>query len=90
MDKIQEAMELKNKRILKAINHRDKQIAYFNSVNSAISLVGENLNALKGGGEPENIKKNIVHWRNWFYEQWQEWYIETNELGEEETKERPF
>lgn len=71
MDKeIKEAMELKNRRILKAINHRDKGIAYFNSVNASIQMSKD--------------KKEIIEWRNWFYENWQNWYIETNELDTDE------
>lgn len=76
---IEQAMELKNKRILKAINHRDKGIAFWASMNNAINY--------SGGKEPlEEVFKDAEK----IYQYWQGWFLETNELGEEETKEQPF
>ena len=77
--------DIKHERIKKAINHRDKQIAYFNSVNSAISLLNgapDTSKARVGGVEP--LQEKIRFWREWFYQEWQNWYIETNELDQED------
>lgn len=67
--------EEKQSRIDRAINMKEKSIAYFNSVNSAISLVAP----YKGMTEKE-MKEDLIIWRNWFFEQWQEWYIEQTEV----------
>ena len=50
---------------------KDKQIAYFNSVNAAVELV-------KGKASKEEIRE----WRDWFYEEWQKFYLK--EIIEEE------
>jgi len=60
----------KQKRIDKAISSREKSIAYFNSVNSAIALVGERYK------QPTKNKQAIIYWRDWFYDQWRDWYME--------------
>ena len=63
----------KQARIDKAINIREKSIAYFNSVNSAIELA--KFNAKKTDGN-EKIQQKLLEWRDWFYQQWQEWYLD--------------
>ena len=63
----------KQARIDKAINIREKSIAYFNSVNSAIELA--KFKAKKTDGN-EKIQQKLLEWRNWFYQQWQEWYLD--------------
>ena len=69
--------EEKQQRIDKAISQRDKSIAYFNSVNSAISLFGEIMGEPNTIIKAEDLQKEIKYWRDWFYSQWQEWYIES-------------
>lgn len=54
----------RQKKIEARCNLKDKQIAYFNSVNSSIALLG------KGAS-----KKDLIEWRNWFISEWQEWYL---------------
>ena len=66
---IEQRMEKKQERINRAIANKEKSIAYFNSVNSAISLLGGKAN-----------KKSIIKWRDWFYKIWQEWYLENMEI----------
>lgn len=73
--KIDQAIENKNKRIDTAIEKREKSIAYFNSINSAISLLGEKAK-FGGKSEDETVKKFLIEWRDWFYKQWQEWYLD--------------
>jgi len=63
----------KQARIDKAINIREKSIAYFNSVNSAIELA--KFKAKKTDGN-EKIQQKLLEWRDWFYQQWQEWYLD--------------
>lgn len=58
---------IKQKNIRDRCNLKDKQIAYFNSVNAAISLLGE-----------KATKEKIIEWRSWFYCQWEIWYEKTN------------
>lgn len=77
---IEKAVELKNQRIKKAISHRDKQIAYFNSVNAAIQLCSTIKNTIN--------QSDIIKWRDWFFEQWQEWYVSNYDL--EDDKEKAF
>jgi len=65
----------KQERIDKAINQREKSIAYFNSVNAAIEMyrmINTDIEAID-----EDQHKVIVKWRDWFYSQWQEWYLAT-------------
>jgi len=63
----------KQARIDKAINIREKSIAYFNSVNSALELA--KFKAKKKDGN-EKIQQKLLEWRDWFYQQWQEWYLD--------------
>ena len=59
----------KQENIERAINQREKSIAFFNSVNSAIQITEKSLKS------PARVKKDLICWRDWFYEQWQEWYL---------------
>ena len=66
-------MKEKQARIDKAIAMKEKSIAYFNSVNAAISLLAQNI---EGKIEAEEMKKSLVYWRDWFFSQWRAWYME--------------
>jgi len=46
---------------------RDKGIAYFNSVNAAIELA-KVMNW-------QDMEKGVRDWRDWFYNEWQEFYL---------------
>lgn len=70
--RIEKAIKEKQERINKAIASREKSIAYFNSVNSAIALVERTSQARS----QKELKGDIQYWRDWFYQQWQEWYLE--------------
>ena len=61
----------KQKRIDKAIASKEKSIAYMNSVNSAIALIKDNYKNL----DEADMKAEIVKWRDYFYQLWQEWYL---------------
>jgi len=56
----------KQKRIEIRCNLKDKQIAYFNSLNAAIALLGIS--------QAKDKKAFIKKWRDWFLEEWAEWY----------------
>ena len=86
----QDMFEERQKAIKKAINQKEKGIAYFNSLNASISLLAPKLAAIEGGVPTEDMKTNIIEWRDWFYGQWQNWYIETNELDVKDTEEMPL
>jgi len=83
---INEAMELKNKRIQKAISHRDQQICFFNATNNAIQMALAD-KSLSGGNK--TYQELIKEWREWFIKEWQEWYLENYDL-EEDNQERAF
>ena len=70
-ENIKEAMEIKQMRIDKAIDRKEKGIAYFNSLNSAISFHGV-------GSTLEEVFKT----RDRFYQEWKNWYA-TNVLYEQ-------
>jgi hypothetical protein len=67
-DQINEAVKNKQDRIDKAIDIREKSIAFFNSTNSAIEMIKA------FGGEGLDMKKELVLWREWFYSQWETWH----------------
>ena len=66
-DDIQRNIEDKNRRIDKSIEIREKSIAFFNSVNSAIEM-------LKFLGGEKDIKQELVAWREYFYAEWKLWH----------------
>ena len=63
-DVIGQRMEEKQGRIDKAIENKNKQIAYFNSVNSAIAR------------NPEGSLKDILKWRDDFIDAWRAWSLD--------------
>lgn len=65
-EQIEKAIKEKQMRIDKAINNKELQIAYFNSLNSAISFCP---NELKG--TEEGFDK-IMGYRDRFLEEWKE------------------
>jgi len=60
----QDMFEEKQKNIERSLSQTQKSIAYFNSLNSAIALLGN-----------KATKKNLIKWRDWFYQIWREWYL---------------
>lgn len=75
---IQQAIENKQRRIDRAIDIKQKSIAYFNSVNSAISLIAV-IRGKKEAIDTGNITNDLIKLRDWFYQQWQEWYLDSIE-----------
>lgn len=75
---IKEAMDLKHKRIMKSINHKDQSIAFWASMNNAVNYSC----GTKSLEEVFKIADKI-------YKHWQEFYLETNEL-DEDTEEKAF
>jgi len=55
-------------------NEKNRQIAYFNSVNAAISLFGTFSDIDKSHLTEEDIRENVVKWRDWFYKEWAKWH----------------
>jgi len=51
------------------IDQKSKDICFFNSLNAAIQVVKDR------DGTDEQIRKYIVDWRNWFYEEWVRWRV---------------
>ncbi|OGT23780.1 MAG: hypothetical protein A2W47_04330 [Gammaproteobacteria bacterium RIFCSPHIGHO2_12_38_15] len=72
MDIIEKRIKEKQKRIDAAIASREKSIAYFNSLNAAISLLAATIKE----GTILDPKAFIQEWRDTFYQLWQEWYLE--------------
>jgi hypothetical protein len=76
MDKnIKEAMDIKQKRIENAIDRKERGIAYFNSLNSAIAYC-------KQGTSIEEVLKI----RDRFYQEWKNWYainVLNEQIGDE-------
>jgi len=60
----QQMFEEKQQSIKKAIAQKEKSIAFFNSVNATIALLGN-----------KATKKKIQTWRDWFYQEWMDWAI---------------
>jgi hypothetical protein len=54
-----------------AQDRKYETISYFNSVNSAISLVSSMRNKLVGQNTSRSVmKQEITYWRDWFIEEW--------------------
>ena len=83
-NQLSKAMDLKNTRIHKAMDRKEKSIAFFNSVNSAIALVS-------GFGKPsmeiDDIKQAVLFWRDWFFSEWEKSVVKEEEQPEQETAE---
>ncbi len=60
---IEKRMKEKQNRIDKAIAMKEKQIAYFNSLNAAIARC------------PDGTLEEIIEWRDLFLKEWREWYL---------------
>ena len=69
-------MDLKDKRIQSFQARKDKQIAYFNSLNAAISFLNGLSESDKSHLSEKDYQENIMRWRDWFFEQWQNWYLD--------------
>ncbi len=64
-------MQEKAKNIAEAQERKSESIAYFNSVNSAIALLGE----FKGVSQQDLdvFRMNLVTWRDWFISEYEKW-----------------
>jgi len=65
---------------MKAEMRRAKEIAYFNSVNAAVQLLGwiyanPNYPEKISDIESDVMQKKIVYWRDWFRKEWEEFYL---------------
>ena len=81
--KIEAMFKAKQARINRAISAKEKSIAYMNSVNSSIEMLkAMRMACPKGDYSPEAERNFILTWRNWFYEQWQEWYMKNMAIEE--------
>ena len=74
----------KQRKIDKRCNIKDKQIAYFNSVNASIELLKDK--AL----EKEVMEKELRYWRNWFLKEWKQWYLDEVYEPEEDPQIMPL
>jgi len=83
---IEQRIKDKQKRIDKAIDRRDKSIAYFNSINAAINLYGNFDQLAKTNLTKKNIQEVIIEWRDWFYQEWLDWYEKENTIQPITTK----
>jgi len=59
----EEMFDIKQKKIDARCNLKDKQIAYFNSLNAAISRC------------PTGTLDEIIKWRDNFLQEWEKWYV---------------
>jgi len=66
-------MREKQARIDKAIDRKEKQIAYFNSLNAAIQVATARL---KKNADSDTWFGEIMSWREQFYMAWENWYKE--------------
>lgn len=69
----EQMFDIKQEKIDLRCNIKDKNIAFFNSINSAIQMT----NAGKSIKDNKDQKWTdiLVDWRNWFYHQWEMWYL---------------
>lgn len=74
------AQQRKAAYIEKAQDKKEESIAYFNSVNAAIELISKRMPA-----ELSDTQKEIVFWRDWFYNEWKNWAAQ-----DENDKRNPF
>lgn len=66
-------METKAKNIEEAQKRKSESIAYFNSVNSAISLLAQAKTMMSSGLDEDSAKKFIIQWRDWFISEYEKW-----------------
>ncbi len=81
----QDMFEEKQRNIKKQISQTQKNIAFFNATNNAIQMALADKSV--SGGEKKNYTELIREWREFFINEWTEWYLETNELDIEDTEE---
>ena len=82
--KIEKAIQDKNKRIDKFVDRKERNIAFLNSVNSAISLLAPNVKEISR----EEMQEHIIFWREWFYSEWEKW-VEKSQEDIAEVEEKP-
>jgi DNA gyrase/topoisomerase IV subunit A len=70
---IERRIKEKQERIEKAIDRKEKSIAFWCSTERAVEIV---IGLAKKGEKRVKLEKNISLWRDWFFKQWQEWYLE--------------
>ena len=61
-------MDKKNENIKEAQERKSESIAYFNSVNSAISMM-----KTMDFADNERCKEKIIYWRDWFISEYDKW-----------------
>jgi len=66
---IAQAQARKEEMIYKAQDRKEESIAYFNAINASIALV-KGVWPMETEEDLETYRKNIVYWRDWFYDQW--------------------
>jgi len=69
---IQQRVKEKEQRIEKYVDRKEKQIAYFNSLNRAIQVA---LGRQKKWKDMEELFGEIMTWREQFYQAWLNWFL---------------
>ena len=67
---IKEAIKAKNSRIDKFVERKEANIAYLNSLNSAIAFVGP-------GAPSEDRFTEVLFYRDKFMDAWRDWYLDS-------------
>jgi len=70
---IEQMYNEKQERIEIRASKIDKNIAYFNSINSAIQMT--NTDKSIKDKKNANWTEILVDWRDWFYQEWEKWYL---------------
>lgn len=60
--------QLRQKNIRKSQDIKNRNIAYFNSVNAAIEIISAKWKC----GEVVD-RNDLVEWRDWFFSEWEKW-----------------
>lgn len=79
--KVEKLMDKKAENIEKAQDRKNESISYFNSLNSAISLVQFTIK----NAPNEDLKDHIIYWRDWFLSEYRKY-----ESGDYKTKHDAF
>ncbi len=74
---VKAAQERKEAMILKAQDRKEESIAYFNALNSAISLVKGNF-PMDTEEDIKALKDNVLYWRDFFFHEWSKFDPEKN------------
>ncbi len=77
-EQIQVAQERKAEFIEKAQDRKEESIAWFNSTNAAIEVCAKLIDFLDDDGKNFAIEQSIVHWRNWFLEEYKKYSEKKN------------